>query len=162
MSHATTDSFEQMIRDAGEGWLIDWHAPKTDTHLRELLGRADEQARRRLATNAPRLTPEDLVREYRRNPHKVRAFLQILSSVASPDILVMAWRILEGMAVAEIRMEYEAESKFRLYVKLAPPPGETASEEYESTDIDDAVVLRHLGIMKIDGRPLFDGFYALS
>jgi hypothetical protein len=42
-------------------------------------------------------------------------------------------------------------------------PYDTEDQEiYESTEIDDAVVLRHLGISKMNGRPLFDGFYALN
>jgi hypothetical protein len=32
---------------------------------------------------------------------------------------------------------------------------------YESTNIRDAALLRHLGIMTINGAPVFDGFYAL-
>ena len=37
-----------------------------------------------------------------------------------------------------------------------------ATEHYESNDIDDAVILRHLGILKIGNQGTFDGFYALN
>jgi hypothetical protein len=163
MNIPAPDPFEQLIRDAGQGYLIDWYAPKTGAlpHLVRLLDAADQQARERLGPHAPRLTPEHLIQEYQRNPHKVKAFLQVLAS-ASPDMLVMVWRILQGMGVETIHLEYQAQSAFRLHVCLSSPCEHDTREEYESTDIDDAVVLRHLGIMKMNDRPLFDGFYALQ
>ena len=65
------------------------------------------------------------------------------------------------MNMAAIRMEYDATGPFRLHVTLlSPDAGEM--EEYESSDIDDAVVLRHLGTMKLENQGTFDGFYALN
>jgi hypothetical protein len=163
MSNAIMDPFEAMIRDAGESHLIDWYAPNEDAlrYLRGLLAKADDRARERFGANAPRLTSEYLVDEYKHNPHKVQAFLQMLASL-SPDMLVMVWRILQGMGVAAIRMEYDAEASFNLHLRLVSPGDLSSVEEYASTDIDDAVVLRHMGISKMNGRPLFDGFYALN
>ncbi|HZK81679.1 MAG TPA: hypothetical protein VFC46_11440 [Humisphaera sp.] len=150
-----------MIRDAGEGWLIDWYGPKAEAlpKLLKLLANADLLARKRFGASAPRLTPQDLIAEFKRNPHKIRALLQVLDSL-SPDMLVMVWRVLQGMGVASIRMEYDAEQRFSLNVRLSSEDG--GAEEYSSTEIDDAVVLRHLGIVKMNGQPLFDGFYALN
>ena len=164
MSTVAPDAFESMIREAGEGHLIDWHAPRAEALacLRDCLRLADERAAQRLGVRAPQLTPDRLEEEHRRNPHKVRAFLQVLKS-ASPEMLVMVWRILQGMAVAGMELEYQADaSRFRLCVRLSPPHQPDQLEEYESTDINDAVVLRHLGILKMDDRPVFDGFYALN
>jgi hypothetical protein len=101
------------------------------------------------------------VAEYQHNPHKVRAFLQVVKS-ASPDVLVMVWRILQGMGVARIEMEYQTGLHFRLHVWLSSPYEGGEPEVYESKDIDDAVILRHMGIMKMDDRPVFDGFYAVN
>lgn len=164
MSTAITDPFEAMIRDAGEDWLLDWYAPPQDAlpHLREILRSADDVARERLGGNAPRLTPEALVTMYAENPHKVRAFLQVLGSVASPHMLVMVWRILHGMGIEAIRMGYDATEPFHLYVRLSSPYAHGTAEEYESSDIDDAVVLRHLGTLKMGNQGIFDGFYAFN
>ena len=164
MSSVTTDPFETMIRDAGEGWLIDWHAPREQaiSHLREILGRADDAARERFGDDAPRLTPDALIEDYTRNPHKVRAFLQVIGSTASPLILVMVWRLLQGIEIAAIRMEYDAPGPFHLYVRLASSYADGTREEYESNDIDDAVVLRHLGTIKMGNQATFEGFYALN
>lgn len=163
MSALTNDPLEKMIRDAGEGHILDWFAPKSEAvqHFRQLLDRVSALGRQRVRGNALRLTADDLVREYGRNPHKVQAFLQVLPSL-TPDMLIMVWRVLQGMNVAAVSMEYEAEQNFKLRVRLASPDDSNEVEEYESDDIDDAAVLRHLGIMKMDEKPLFDGFYALN
>jgi len=163
MSTISADPFEKLLRDAGQGYLIDWYAPKNAAlpGLRRLLDAADRRAGERLGDNAPRLTPEHLVAEFQRNPQKVQAFLQVLTPV-SPDMLVMAWRILQGMRVQTLRVDYLYSSHFRLHIELSSPYGGDEPEVYESENIDDAAVLRHLGIMKMDNRPVFDGFYALN
>ena len=81
------------------------------------------------------------------------------ASAGTPQIRVMVWRILQGMSIETIRLEYRAEGTFMLSVRLVSPYGQT--EDYESSDIDDAVVLRHLGIMKMDEKGIFDGFVPL-
>ena len=155
------DPFEMVIRQSGEGWLIDWYSPKDEAvpKIRRILQRANDWGKARFGGNAPTLTPENIVATYPKNPHKVRAFLQVLGAVASPQILVMVWRIIQGMGVASIEMEYRSEETFKMLVRLKSPYGEM--EEYESSDIDDAVILRHVGIMKMGDKGIFDGFYAL-
>ena len=164
MSNTTIDPFEQMIRASGQGWLIDWYAPKEQAlpNLRSTLAAANSRGQARLRGNAPNLTPEALVAEYGRNPHKVNAFLQVLGSVATPDILVMTWRILQGMNIAELTLNYLLQESFQMKVRLSSPYQEGEDETYESQDIDDAVILRHLGVMKMDDKPVFDGFYPLN
>jgi hypothetical protein len=162
MSDAVADPLEDVIRKAGEGWMIDWYAPKEGAlpRFREVLRRANEWGQHRFGANAPQLTPESLVANYRGNPHKIRAFLQVIGSTESPQILVMVWRILQGMNIDAIRMEYEEAQPFHLYVRLASPYGET--EDYESNDIDDAVILRHLGTIKMGDHGVFTGIHALN
>jgi hypothetical protein len=164
MSQIPTDPFEQMIRASGQGWLIDWHAPKEQAlpRLRQILAEVNAKARIRLGGNAPNLTPEALIAEYRRNPHKVNAFLQVIGSVATPDILVMVWRIIQGMNIAELTLHYLSEQSFNMTVRLSSPYDGGGEETYESQDIDDAVILRHLSVMKMDEKPVFDGFYPLQ
>jgi hypothetical protein len=158
------DPFEAMIREAGEGWLLDWHAPPGAAlaHLRELLRKADDTARARLGAGAPKLTPDALTQVYAQNPHKVRAFLQVAATASTPDILVMVWRVLEGVEIAGIDMKYDAHGPFHLRVSLFPSSAVCRVEDYESTDIDDAVVLRHLGTFKLGNQGTFDGFYAMN
>jgi hypothetical protein len=165
MNDATaTDPFENIIRASGQGWLIDWYAPKEQAlpNLRKILATANARGRTRLGGNAPTLTPESLVAEYERNPHKVGAFLQVIGSVATPDILVMVWRILQGMNITELRINYLTEHTFEMAVRLSSADAGGEDEVYQSQDIDDAVILRHLGVMKMNEMPIFDGFYPLN
>ena len=164
MSEIWVDPFEKMIRDSGQGWLIDWYAPKEEAlpRLRQILVEVNAKARVRLGGSAPNLTPEALIAESRRNPHKVNAFLQVIGSVATPDILVMVWRIIQGMNIAELALHYLSEQSFKMTVRLSSPYDGGADETYESHDIDDAVILRHLSVMKMDDKPIFDGFYPLQ
>jgi hypothetical protein len=164
MSDIASDPFEKLIRDAGQGWLIDWHAPKEQAlpNLRKILAVADDRGKERLGGNAPKLTPETLIAEYQRNPHKVKGFLQIIGSVHTPDFLVMVWRILQGMNIGGLMVAYQSEKSFRMEVRLKSPYEAAEDEVYHSEDIDDAVVLRHLGMMKMDNQPIFDGFYPLN
>lgn len=160
---AALDPFEQIIRDSGQGWLIDWYAPKEQAlpDLRTILATANARGRQLLDEDAPELTPDSLVREYARNPHKVSAFLQVVGSVATPDILVMVWQILEGRAISHLTVNYLSKQVFQMTVRLESEFGGD-DEIYESHDIDDAVILRHLGVMKMGGAPIFDGFYPLN
>jgi hypothetical protein len=165
MSNSSSiDPFEEMIRTSGQGWLIDWYAPKEQAlpNLRKVLAAANERGTARLGENAPELTPAALVTEYRRNPHKVNAFLQVIGAVETPDILVMVWRILQGMNVTELAISYLSKQDFQMRVRLTRADESGQDEIYESRDIDDAVVLRHLGVMKIDDKPVFDGFYPMN
>ncbi len=163
MSQPNIDSFEQNIRRAGEEWMIDWYTPHDQavSHLLQTMAEAAQWSRDNFGNDGPRLTPETIGTEFSQNPHKVKAFLQILSSARTPQILVMVWQILQGWSIEFIRFEYQAEEKFILDVHLVAPLG-TEKKMYRSIDIDDAVILRHLGIMKINDKGIFDGFYALN
>ena len=78
-------------------------------------------------------------------------------------MLVMVWRIFQGWKISRVSMQYdEDQAVFRLEVALANSPYDTQEEIYESTDIGDAALLRHFGIMTMDDKPIFDGFYALK
>ena len=48
------------------------------------------------------------------NPHKVQAFLQLLHPHRAPAMLVMVWRILQGLSIREATMDYRELDSFRL------------------------------------------------
>ncbi len=59
-------------------------------------------------------------------------------------------------------MNYREQEEFNLSVTLARPgEDQVVSETYRTNDINDAALLRNFGIMTVDGRPLFDGFFPL-
>jgi hypothetical protein len=150
---------ERLLRGNELGWMIDLYAPK-DGAIPFLLGQLDAvkaEYRRRIGEDIP-LTAEGLNDYAEANPHKIRAFLQALAITRSLEMLVMVWRILQGLTIQRVEMKYQALSAFSLEVDLAT--GSTP-ETYRSTDIKDAALLRNFGIGSVDGKPLFDGFFPL-
>jgi hypothetical protein len=162
MTVATTN-LEEAIRHSGEGWLIDWFSPKENaiSHLRETIAAVNERARMRLGGNAPDLSESALVSLYNRFPSKVKGFFQVLGGTRSPEMLLMAWRIIQGMEVKEVSVAYHRQRDFLLRVVLESPYGDP-EETYESDKIQDFALFRHIGIMEISALPVFDGFYALN
>jgi hypothetical protein len=164
MSQSSSEVLETLLRENGLGWMIDMYAPKEQAipAFSELL---DQVAReyRALCGVSVSFSPQNLQAEAERNPHKVQAFLQLLRPNRSPAMLVMVWRVLQGLRIREVTMNYRELDTFRLSFTLARPgdSGQDQLETYETTDIGDAALLRHLGVTKVGGRPLFDGFYAL-
>lgn len=152
---------ERLLRDNDLGWMIDMYAPRDRAVpvLLEQLTRLTTEFRRRF-TDEVSFAPEALRAEAERNPHKIRAFLQALGASGNPGMLLMVWRILQGLTIREVTMSYREQESFSLGVTLARPGSERGElEEYRSNDINDAALLRHFGITTVDNRPLFDGFF---
>jgi hypothetical protein len=163
MSASNPSALEQTIRQAGEGWLIDGFAPpeKALEHLRQTLASVDRRARELLNGNAPDFSEAAIANEFAIHPQEVRAFFQALGGSRTPDMLLMVWRVLQGMEIHRIELGYVRQNEFRLQVELESPYGE-APETYTSTNVNDFTLLRHIGVHEIGGRPVFDGFYALK
>jgi hypothetical protein len=161
MSTAQISALEETIRQSGEAWVIDWFAPKDQAmnHIRETLDRVHRRARERLGGNAPDLSEEAVVAEYARNPQKVRGFFQALGGTRTPDMLLMVWRIIQGMEIKDIRLSYQRQQAFEVRAVLQSPYGEEDAP-YLSSNIHDFALFRQIGVHEISGRPVFDGFYA--
>ncbi len=164
MSQSSAEVLETLFRRNGLGWMIDMYAPKDQAipAFFELLDRVAREYRERCG-EAVSFSPQTLQAEAEKNPHKVQAFLQLLRPNRSAAMLVMVWRVLQGFSIREVTLNYRELETFQLSFTLARPgdSGQDQLETYESTDIGDAALLRHLGVTKVGGRPLFDGFYAL-
>ena len=154
---------ERLLRDNDLGWLIDMYAP-SERAIPFLLGQLDQlaaefQNRFRYAVS---FSPETLSVEAKRNPHKILAFLQALGVSGNLDMLVMVWRILQGLTIREVSMSYQELQTFHLRVTLCKSGQEADElETYDSRDINDAALLRHFGITMVDNQPLFDGFFPM-
>ena len=159
----STSDLEQAIREAGEGWLVDSFAPRDEAipRLRRRIAEVNDLAQQRLGGNAPDLSEAALVAEHNRQPLKVKGFFQVLGGSRTPAMLLMAWRIIQGMEIKNVDVAYNRQQDFRLSVTLESPYSDR-DEIYESSSIQDFVLFRHIGIMEVDGRPVFDGFYALK
>lgn len=163
MSQQSAAVLEKLLRDNGLGWMIDRPASK-DLAIASLLEQLDKVCAeyRRRTDDKDSFTPQALAAAAERNPHKIRAFLQALAITSSPEMLVMVWRILQGLSIRQLEMNYRELEMFRLVVVLSPPGlGQEAVESYCSRDINDAALVRHFAITAINGKPLFEGFFPL-
>ena len=152
---------EQLVRENDLGWMIDKYHPRERAipKLLEQLTAMTHEFRTKFGYDLS-FSPEQLSAESKRNPHKIRAFLQALAASGKVEMLLMVWRILQGLSIKRVMLDYAEESSFRLTVVLARPCDEGGgSEEYSSEDISDALLLRHFGITKVSKRPLFIGFF---
>lgn len=157
-----TTSLEEAIRDSGEGWLIDMFAPPEQaiTSLLDTLSKVGSISQTKLGGNSPSFTQEYIVREYNLHPLQVRAFFQCMGGTQSPEMLLMAWRIIQGMEIKKIDLSYTKQNSFSVTVILESPYGEQDAL-YRSSRIQDFALFRHIGIIESSG-PIFDGFYPLK
>jgi len=140
--------------------MIDLYSPR-DQALLEQLTRLNTEFRARFGYDES-FTPEQLSAEAERNPHQIKAFLQALAATGKTDMLLMVWRILQGLSIRKVALNYVEQESFELVVVLARPGEEQDElEEYRSDDINDAKLLRHFGITTVGKQPLFDGFFPL-
>jgi hypothetical protein len=162
MSATVASPLEQTIRQAGEGWLLDDFTPRSEAldHLRRVLEDVHRRAQERLGAGAPDLREAALVEEFRRHPSQVRGFFQALAGTRTPDMLLMVWRIIQGMEIKNVQLSYQRKRLFRVQVILESPYGEEDAP-YESDRIQDFALFRHVGIMEMDNAPILDGFYPL-
>jgi hypothetical protein len=162
MTTSTTSPLESAIRQAGEGWILDSYAPPAEAieHVRGVLAKAHQLARDRLKGNAPDLSESAIVADFQRHALQVKGFFQALGAARTPEMLLMAWRIIQGMSIKDVQLSYRMQESFKLRVILVSPY-DVEDPPYESTDINDFALLRHIGILEISGWPVFDGFYPL-
>ncbi len=163
MSTVQPSTLETAIRRSGEDWLIDWLGPKDEAidHLRGTLDAVNRLAHERLGASAPNLSEDAILAEYNRHPQQVRGFFQALGATRTPDMLLMAWRVIQGAAIKSVDLSYRRQKSFEVRVVLESPYGGN-DETYASTHVQDFALFRHIGVLEIDGRPVFDGFYALK
>lgn len=163
MNQQSADTLRNLLDVHGLTWMIDAYHPadKVVQSLLDLLDRVAAEYHRRVGQTLS-FNPQELQAEAKRNPHKIKAFLQALAISNSPEMLVMVWRILQGLTIREVTMEYREREGFFLDIGVSHRgDAEGVLEQYHSTDINDATLIRHFGIAAIRGEPLFEGFYPL-
>lgn len=109
---------------------------------------------------SPMLKIGDIVREYRRNPHRVAPVLQALAFNCSATMLAMMWMVQIGARVAAIDYKFDRGRTSHLSVTIELPDRET-HVRFDSDEHWDLAVLRLAGISKGDDLPLVESFYAL-
>lgn len=156
-------TLEDAIRQSGEGWLIDSFAPSNEAmqQILQTLESINRLADDRLGHNKLNVSAETLLHEYYSNSLRVRGFFQALGVTRTPDMLLMVWRIIQGMEVRDVKMSYSLKESFEVIVILQSPYGEEDAP-YVSRNVNDFALFRHIGAFEIGGTPVLDGFYALK
>jgi hypothetical protein len=162
MNEAERAEFEQLIRDSGEGWILDDYHPRTEAiaFLDNRLQVAENEARLRFGDRAPPLNLRGLRQLNVEAPHKLRAFLQGMRFANEPALLIMVWRVLHGHKIMQLELNYQAAERFLLRIALGPPI--TEQDTYISEDILDAKLVSHIKKFSLNGAPVFDGFFPLQ
>jgi hypothetical protein len=155
-------TLEEAIVQSGEGWLLEIFPPRGTAmeRIRQSLDAVNNLANERFDGEAPDVSDSAVIEEYNRNPQRMRGFFQALAGACTTEMLLMVWRIMQGIEIKDIRIGYRRQQEFNVTVILESPFGEE-DKPYTSTDINDFTLLRHIGAFEISGQPVLDGFYPL-
>jgi hypothetical protein len=93
------------------------------------------------------------------DPIRGKAFLQFDTLLASVEMKIMIWRVLQGADIRRVEFHYAADTDSQLSVTIRAP-GE-GDETYHGIPFPDFKVLRHFGMMGRNGKLLLQGYYAL-
>lgn len=152
MSEGREADLARLLDGAGLGWLGRSDASAVSGLLGEL-DKAGAEYQSRFGTRV------DLLAACNARPEDTRALLQALAASVSPPLLAMVARVLLRKAeVVEVRFDFVSQRSSRLHLVVADPEG--ARHEFDSDRLWDVEVLRHFGLMMVDGKPAIDGFYA--
>jgi hypothetical protein len=153
-SSTRKDQLARLLQSARVGWVLD--GEDREARLGGILQEVDELAGRLSRTN---LGQGDLMEEMARDVSVLAPLVQSFSSPMSTEIRTAIYLLLRGAELSALTYEYDRLARSRLYMRIATM--DRRALEFESTELWDAEFLRHIGLMKMSGRPLVDGYYAL-
>jgi len=93
------------------------------------------------------------------NPSKASAFFETLTEPLSLEMRILVWQILLGAEITKIHFEYGRTESFDLGIEILSPDG-VSKEEFCSNRVWDFAVLRHMGVLTVDNKPIIEGYYA--
>jgi hypothetical protein len=148
---------ESALSDAGLAWLVRYWGDEKAKFLQETAQKISDFVEEFALRYKERPDPFRLLQE---NAVKGRAFFQFDTLVASVEMKIMVWRILQGCDVTRVEFHYDRDSKPSLEVELRTPYGER--ENYASDYWADFRVLRHFGTVKTGDTLRLEGYYAVK
>ncbi len=141
----------ELLERGGLAWLV--RDADSAPHQMERVMEAEKEYEARFGGRV------DLLAACKAIPDKMRAWPQALAAGVCPGLLAMVARVLLHDAwVVHVRFEFESRKSVRL--EIAIEDREAGVQRFESTEIWDAEVLRHFGLMKVGEKPIIDGYYA--
>jgi len=151
----------EAMEKTGNEWLLNYWGEEAEKHLKKLaadLGRFQREYKRRFKETPDVFALVDV------NPPKAAAFFHLDSLLASREMKILIWRLMLGVDIDKIDLKYKAGKVFALRITLIAPYDveEEAKEEYVTTSTSDFRVLRHFGLMGVEGGFEIQGYYGLK
>jgi hypothetical protein len=151
---ARKDQLARLLAAARAGWVIE--GEDRESRLEGILNEVDALAGRLSALIG---LSGDLLDEMEREIGALAPLAESFASPMSADIRAAVYVLLRGGELRSLTYEYDRLARSRLFLRIAT--WERRELEFESNELWDAEILRHLGLMKMGGRPLVDGYYAM-
>jgi hypothetical protein len=155
----TANAVGQAFQETGSGWVLRFD--DRDAILAQAAREIDEF----IAAYRERFgeTPDPFAL-LEANPAKAAAFFQTFTGAAiSIEMRLMIWMVIHGAEFVELHFAYRGPGVAEIRVVILPPGGrQTEPEVFKSADLWDFQVLRHIGLLAVDGVPILDGYYAAA
>ncbi len=139
-------------------WILEYPKEQEQRHLLlEVVAKEIDEFREAFNQRFRRLPdPFDLIND---NTEKATAFFEIFGGPPlSVDIRILIWRLIEGAEIREIDVRYERKRPFSARFVIGNRG--SVDEIYETNHPWDFTVLRHLGMLTVDGKLVLEGYYA--
>lgn len=148
--------WSRLFADAGIAWAADSFSQDDWRPLIEEI-QATEAELRPLGA---RWFSGDLAREMEEDPEGLRPILQSFASPMTSRMRALAYLLVRGARLLSLRFEYQFREQAMLEARV--DLGGDSPEVFRSEELWDAEVLRHLGLLKISGAPVMEGYYAFQ
>jgi len=152
---------KEALEKSGSGWIFGYWGEEAEKHLKKLaadLGSFQREYKRRFKETPDVFALVDV------NPPKAAAFFHLDSLRASREMKILIWRLMLGADIEQIDLKYKAGKVFALRITLIAPCDveEEDKEEYVTTSTSDFRVLRHFGLIGVEGGFEIQGYYGLK
>lgn len=145
---------ERAFMETGNGWILNMAG--RGAILKQVAREIDEfiiEYKRRFG-NPP--DPFALLDE---NPVKAAGFFELYTNPPiSMDMRVAVWQLIHGADIHSVQFAYDRDRGTELVIKLTSGRRRTL-EEYRGDSLADFVVIKHIGVLTLNGREVLDGYY---
>lgn len=158
---------EDILRNF-EAFDSPWSTPLAQKDLKAIAAKLNQDLEdiqahinQRIDDGTPPVRLEPLFKgEPKTHTSKQKAFLQTFTLSVSNEMIAMVYFIaIENAEIKALTVNYICKKSFALNIELALPSGKKIS--FRSDNIWDIEVIRRLGVMKMNDKPLFAGYFLL-
>lgn len=153
------DAVSQAFQKTGCGWIL--QEKDLDAILAQIAKEIDEF----IAAYDKRFgeTPDPFAL-LEANSYRAAAFFQTFTGAPiTLEMRLMVWMVIHGAEFVQLDFEYRGPGDATLCVVVKPPGGRLVkAETFKSADLWDFQILRHIGLLAVDGVPSLDGYHAAS